>query len=816
MPECQLYISLAILFTILTQFVSSQKPSFTCGVKDSIHLHKFNFTELSSSDITIYDQSEGENITLRLCSPLSQTCAGSHDYSICLRKQGTEVGLGKFPPLLVNNHTSMFNFTGDLCSNSRNYTVLIVMKCDYTAIDTTSPQLIPKGKDDQCTTYFIWNTKWACNEAVKANCTVVDDRNNLYDLSSLTAYKNNYVVDIGGKGNLTMNINVCHSVIHESGSECYGTAGACLEVHSNDSSNPKYINYGEVNHPLTINNGNLEIVYTSGHLCKDETEDSLWTIITFICDPEATEHTVPEYKNNTSCKYEFVWKTSLACNKTYLKQNAAKCKVTNPRTKFTYNLEVLMNSDVTTNTSDGTQYKLQICGSLRDSKCPKGTGVCNTKDSISVGMANGNLMWQHGGPYLNYTNGAICENGQNHYTLIAFVCGAEGSTGSPIIVKKNTCSLIIHWYTSLACENKLTCVEKQTNLLPLIQTSKNYVAKGMDTEFHINICRPIVPTPGLACPPGSAVCQAVRTSEGQYTNETSLGFPDEKTVLLDNQNVILNYTQGSPCPENPQKNLSSSFKFSCNYNGDHGSPEFENYSNCHFSFIWKTNIVCGTLIGVWVPPCVVQDETHVNKVDLSLLYPKPVPRIVAGTGKNYSISICGGKDHCNGSAVCQGTNGYGTITNVMFDYDNKAIKLLYGNGSKCSNKVYTSELSLICNDSVGIDNGPKLLLDANCMASFEWHTKIACPSEVPVLKSGTSNDPVSTTETTPARESLWESDAAIQTWAIVSALFLVTVVLIAWFYMRNPRWCFDLRYRISAITASRNHSRVQYSREEAW
>ncbi|XP_046409470.1 cation-independent mannose-6-phosphate receptor isoform X1 [Neodiprion fabricii] len=812
MPECRLYVSLSILIAILTQLVFSQKQNFTCHVTDSEHLHKHNFTELSSSDITIYDESADGNITLRLCSPLSQTCAGSSDYSICLRKHGTEIGLGKFPPLLQNNHTSMFTFTGDLCSNSKNYTVLIIMKCQENAIDTTIPQLIPKAKYDHCSTYFIWYTKWACNKPKNSNCTVVDERNNLYDLSPLTAYKNNYVVYIDDKGNLVMNINVCHSVIHEYGSACYGTAGACLAVYSNDSSNHEYINYGEVNQALTINNGNLEILYTHGHLCNDESEHSyLWTNITFICDPEATEYTQPMYKNNTSCNYEFVWKTSLACNKTYLNEYAKKCKVTNPRTKYIYNMKALSFGYVMTNTSDGTQYQLQICGPLRNSKCPQGTGVCNTKDFVSAGMANANLMWRHGGPYLNYTNGVKCENGRNHYTLISFICGPEESTGLPIIVKNDSCSLIIYWYTNRACEKRLRCGEKETNLLPLVRTSKNYVAKGMGTEFHINICLGVIPTPGLACPPGSAVCQAARTSEGQYTNETSLGYPDETTILLDKQNVILNYSQGSPCPENPLKNLSSSFKFSCNYYGDHGSPEFENYSNCHFSFTWKTNIVCATLVGVWVPPCTVKDTTHANKVDLSLLYPKPVPRIVTGTGKNYSINICGGKEHCNGSAICQGTNGYGTIRSVMFDYNSKAIKLVYGNGSTCSGDSYTSELSLICNDSVGIDSGPKLILHGYCMASFEWHTKIACPEKV-MLDSRTSTDPVYTTETTPARESLQKNDAAVQTWAIVSALLLVAVVLIAWFCMRNPRRCSDLRYRISAITASRNHSTVQYSR----
>lgn len=54
-------------------------------------------------------------------------------------------------------------------------------------------------------------------------------------------------------------------------------------------------------------------------------------------------------------------------------------------------------------------------------------------------------------------------------------------------------------------------------------------------------------------------------------------------------------------------------------------------------------------------------------------------------GKEYSISICGGEKFCNGSAVCQDSNGYGSLANVIFDYGKDVIKLQYSNGDKCVN-----------------------------------------------------------------------------------------------------------------------------------
>lgn len=67
-------------------------------------------------------------------------------------------------------------------------------------------------------------------------------------------------------------------------------------------------------------------------------------------------------------------------------------------------------------------------------------------------------------------------------------------------------------------------------------------------------------------------------------------------------------------------------------------------------------------------------------------------------GKKYSISICGGEKSCNGSAVCEGNNGYGTLANVIFDYGRDVIKLKYSNGSKCVNSKYTTYILLNNND----------------------------------------------------------------------------------------------------------------------
>lgn len=82
-------------------------------------------------------------------------------------------------------------------------------------------------------------------------------------------------------------------------------------------------------------------------------------------------------------------------------------------------------------------------------------GVCRINSHTSMGKANTNLMWEEGGPYLNYTDGDVCKTEQRHYTIIAFVCGAEGSPDGPLIMEQNDCQLIIHWNTNLVCGNRV-------------------------------------------------------------------------------------------------------------------------------------------------------------------------------------------------------------------------------------------------------------------------------------------------------------------------------------------------------------------------
>ncbi|OAD52268.1 Cation-independent mannose-6-phosphate receptor [Eufriesea mexicana] len=644
----------------------------------------YNFTTLTNPEKDVVINLENDtNLRLQLCSPLKEKCNGKDGYGICLVKNKVEKGIGKLPPKVnVKDGRILFIFTGDDCMPDTNYTVNILMKCDYEAGNSSYSDVIYDAKLQPCNIYLIWKTSFACGPRTTIqNCSVTENGLH-YDLSPLTSYSHNYVIYMSNKVFPKIILNVCHSVIFEYGALCLHS-GACLQ----NSSKTEYVNLGMVEHPPFIEDGKLKLKYVTGDMCKvrNVALPHIMTTINFICDFKAD--TDPEYIGGGEvCNYHIRWKTAAACSVESLRDHsiatAGKCTVNNPLTNFMYDLRPLMNKNFYTLTNNGMEYEIGICESLVDKSCVSGT-VCITKNRTSLGKANTNLMWEEGKPYLNYTDGDSCGNGQQRYTIIAFICGTEGFPDGPFIMEQNTCQTIIHWNTTLVCEKRVKCAtdDDEINLSSLIKSDSNYIIKMNETKFLINICGPLVPVSGLSCAHGSAICKTTLNSNNEYINEISLGFPKESPIINKNRETVLRY----------------------------GFPEFKKYEDCTYVFEWKTSITCGASIGNWTSPCIIRDQLLSHECNLSLLHKnKKVYYVKNKQGKKYSISIYSGEKICDGSAVCQGSNGYGSLANVIFDYGRDVIKLQYFNGSKCGNSSYTSEVRFICNKSVGI-GAPKLL-----------------------------------------------------------------------------------------------------------
>ncbi|XP_043801990.1 cation-independent mannose-6-phosphate receptor isoform X2 [Apis laboriosa] len=724
-------------FAIVTVFAntSAVNDSFCIIHEPVLSLFSYNFTNLISSTKDVILNFLNITIRLQLCSPLKEKCNGKDGYGVCLLQNKEEKGIGKMPPIVnITQGRISFIFTGDDCTSKLKYTVNIIMKCDYEA-ENSYPDIFPNTLKT-CNIFMIWKTHLACGPRIKKNCTVINNGLH-YDLSPLISYSQNYIILMDNKTSSKIILNVCHSVIFEYNALCQSTSGACLQ----NLSQIGYVNLGDVQSP-TITDGKLMLEYQDGDLCKVKniTIPHIKTTISFICDFEAKD-TFPEYIGGSEeCHYQIIWKTRAACSIEFLRNSsiatAGKCTVNNPLTNFTYDLRSLMNKNFTITKND-IQYKFKICESLVDNSCVTGTGIClsnkNKSMGISMGKANTNLIWEEGGPYLNYTDGDLCENEQRHYTIIAFFCGPEGSPDKPLIMEQNTCQLIIHWNTNLVCEQR------------------------------------------------------------------SLGLSKESPMLNKNHETVLHYVDGSICPENSNKLISSNFTFPC-YNNDKGLPEFKKYEDCTYIFEWKTSITCGAAMGNWISPCIVKDQLFSHECNLSLLHKnEKVYYVKNKQGKEYSINICGGEKVCDSSAICQGNNEYGSLVNVIFDYGRNVIKLQYSNGSKCVNGFYTSEVWFICNKSIGIGT-PKLLWESECSAKFEWYTNVTCACQ--------SN---SQQVTIPSKY-IVQNFSPSHTGVVAVIVLSVIALIIALFYFRNPDKRACLRSCINPFSSRRGNSRVQYCR----
>ncbi|KAL2725452.1 cation-independent mannose-6-phosphate receptor isoform X1 [Vespula squamosa] len=718
MYNLNVFIVLCSLLIISLVTVPVKTKSY-CEFNEEIFSHFYNLTKLSKpgEDIEIHQISNG-TIRMQLCSPLIKKCNGKDGYSVCLEKNKKEIGIGKvIPKLITKSGKIQFTFNGDECKPGINYKVDVIMLCDYSITSYSVPTIFKQASNfkyiygSECHFYMIWSSAFACANRKEINCTVTNSDGSHYDLSPLKRYSENYVIYVGKNTSLKIILNICHSVIFGYDAICQINSGACLHDPV-DAPTLGYLNLGDVQKTLSFDSSNhLELKYEDGAMCKKEQqkgqqEEHIRTTITFICNLEAKD-TLPEVTETDGCHYQLKWITAAACSleqlREYSAKTAGKCIINNPITNFTYNLQPLMNKDFNVTSSQGTKYKFRVCGPVANNICKAGTGVCLKENGTSLGMAKTNLMWQQGGPYLNYTDGDKCNNNQYRQTFIAFLCGPEGSSNDPVIMEENPCQLIIHWNLNLVCEKRIKCatVDNEINLTPLIGSTNNYIVKINSTVFYINVCRAIIPTPGLNCTHGSAICKASLNANNELVEEVNLGFPKE-APLIHKDKIILRYLDGSACPERTNARISSVLLFVC---GDRNEalPKFKEYNNCTYTFEWRTSIACGGIMGDWTPPCIIKDRFLLNQFDLSALYTKQPIHYVKSKEKTYSINICGAQENCNGFAVCQGSNNYGSLSNVILDYNRNIIKLEYFNGSKCFNSSYMSEIKFICNKSSEIE-----------------------------------------------------------------------------------------------------------------
>lgn len=746
---------------------------------------------------------QGDTYHINVCGPLNKTCNGQKT-SVCLTTQDHKsFAIGHVnKTVLYDNGGLRFVLHGEGCNSGRNSsTVTIILLCRQGS-DLGQPEMF--SRDEECNFYYVWHTVAACPPYRSVDCRVTHN-GQFYDLSRLSNSEGNHVV-VQKQSNLKFLLNVCQSIVFGKYESCEYTSAACLVNLSISDPTRSFTNIGDVGNGPYFENDKLKLRYDDGDICLNpEGPDHISTVITFECD-HSTDY-MPELLPGDVCVYEFLWRTPAACPvnmKPEQPKEDDSCTVVIPGRDDRVNLRPLRNKVKMVSDPDGYNYTFVVCGNLSSSRCGNGSvGVCqfqaqDQSQFWSAGVGNSHLHYTQGAISLEYTNGAPCKDGLTRRTRIDFVCEMNGSEQIAFIDKLDSCSFLIVWYTDLACITKVECFtparsdSAPINLTPLIRLDHNYkVQIRNDTVVYINVCHPLLPVQGLSCVGGSSACVA-HLQNGSLTDEKSLGFASGP-VKGDKGKAYIMYSQGSVCDSGP--NYSSKFDFECDPMSGQGEPEFRELTDdCQYQFIWKTSVTCEPFIknvSVSNGQCVLSNEQINASMNLQTLGQHGVMQV-----EEYSVNLCstGTVTHTSDFKL------YGTLTSVVFDYQQQQVCLLFTRGAICtSSENYKAQLLLNCDREAG-SNEPEVLMKNDCGVVIEWPNFAVCELLVP-------SSVHSTLHTEPTQGS--------SVGLVVGLIVLVAVLCLLVLYFRKPANRNHLRSRVSLLLGVQHNGQFHYSRLEA-
>ncbi|XP_052025662.1 cation-independent mannose-6-phosphate receptor isoform X3 [Apodemus sylvaticus] len=760
-----------------------------CQVTDPRHGSLYNLKPLALNDTILV---AGEyTYYFRVCGKLSSDVCSAHDgskaVSSCQEKKGPQ-GFQKVAGLLnqkltFENGLLKMNYSGgDTCHKVYQRSTTIYFYCDQT---TQKPVFLKETSD--CSYLFEWRTQYACPPFNVTECSVQDGAGNSVDLSPLSRYSDNWEAVTRTGATEHYLINVCKSLSPHAGTEpCPPEAAVCLL----DGSKP--VNLGKVWDGPQWTGGVTVLKYVDGDLCPDKIRRRS-TIIRFTCSDSQVNSRPLFISAVQDCEYTFSWPTPAACP---VRSNVHDdCQVSNPSTGHLFDLTSLSGRVGTTASySEKGMVFMSICE--ENENCGPGVGACFGQTRISVGKASKRLSYKDQVLQLVYDNGSPCpsKSGLRYKSVISFVCRPEaGPTNRPMLISldKQTCTLFFSWHTPLACEQVTECTVRNgssiIDLSPLIHRTGGYEAydeseeddtSDTNPDFYINICQPLNPMHGVACPAGASVCK-VPVDGSPIDIGRVTGPPIFNPVANE---VYLNFESSTPCVADKYMNYTSLITFHCKRGISMGTPKLIRTNDCDFVFEWETPIVCPD--EVKAQGCAVTDEQLLYSFNLTSLSKNTVK--VTRDAHTYSVGVCTTveQEGCKDGAVCllSGSKGasFGRLASMQLDYrhQDEAVILSYVNGDPCppetdegepcvfpfiykgksyeecvlegrtrlwcsktanydrdhewgycrpTNSYRMSAIIFTCDENEDIGKPQVFSEDRGCEVTFEWKTKVACP-----------------------------------------------------------------------------------------
>ncbi|CAB0039604.1 unnamed protein product [Trichogramma brassicae] len=683
--------------------LSSTKGSY-CLSKDPIMPFDFmKFSPANHDHEVMLSETMNETLRLHICDELAKPCHGEKGYAICLHREGhEEIGLG-------NNllHTLIKLLAlADVSIYYAMFTFCFEQTCHVT-IDLETIKACPAPRTPNCTFY---------------------QGQEKFDLSMLRNHYDNYEIstaESGPRQHSPIMLNACGPLVqnntHFKAPGCGPESTACF-IDRTDMANPVHRSLGRLGPDTGFYMSDHEIrwVMSDGDPCPYNESVNYTTVVSFLCNPEKVlSH--PQYVSGLGqCFVQIMWYSSHVCPEWILRATSGRelarpCTIRDPETLFEYDLTSLRGRVFKTQTSDGGELEMAVCGNLgARSICSDGSGVCRVlkgqSTGVSGGIGNSHLYWKKSGPYLNYTSGDSCSPLQRRWTSIEFKCGP--SSDSLEVESDHPCYQRIFWTTPLVCRKPCTSRKFGLPLGHLTNDREDYVVTHNETTYYLNVCRQLVDPPS-ECPKNSSFC-AIGPKKTDAASG-NLGTSSTEPELHDPMTPILGFVNGDTCVEDPTQNYSARIIFTCDDKVNMSYPQYSVYFDCITYFEWPTMWSCGNVHADLNETTYKIVNTLGDEWDLSPLkdYKADIHRLYKLAP--FSLTMFNRSNCPGGSFICDYRQNYGREVRVMTDYSTGTVQLFFSNGSICdrnaravkiANSWRSNKLSAVivmkCNATAGL------------------------------------------------------------------------------------------------------------------
>ncbi|BFZ10294.1 hypothetical protein BsWGS_13333 [Bradybaena similaris] len=635
----------------------------------------------------------------------------------------------------------------------------IAFICDMT-VDRGRPEFL---EERNFTYAFLWRTSYAC-PTVPIECVVTDTTSHLqYDLSSLAQMSQNWKIEaLDDAGNRNrFYINVCRPLRPIHGVGCSSLASVCATRLLNGKEVMLHGNLGRAEAaPLVeVSTHGVRLVYTNGDTCHDSQGhvSSFRTTIHFTCVPGQIAGGPAPPQLVSPCEYSILWQTEAACPVSSVQSASAACQLKDPNTNFVFNLQPLYKPEGynVTSADASRSFQVNICGGLPDSACGKFdnksvTTVCELgrNGNRSVAKLAYQLEYSSEGQMTLSYPGHIdrSEGGAATKFVFSFVCSRTAQ--APVIQfdGQSFLSTTFKVSTALACPPQpVSCVThdaqgRQFDLTALARDTGNWVVidtrpTHKDLSYHINVCRPVNPTPDVSCP-GGAVGACQTGTSGNF----SLGYVQSEPVVSSIDGVVtIRYDGGDKCHKGTPNESSRSTRIIFFCDQTEHDPVFEGESiNCEYTFAWRTPSACPQQV-VTGSDCKVVDPLYNFEFDLSSLRRSSDDYNISASGYHFLLNVCGPlvKGNCGTApvAACQTGPSLQEPVHIgapsdKLKYNMGQISLIYSDGKGSCHHTFTRStiINFICDHSQTGNTVPQYVQESSdCTYMFEWRTSAACP-----------------------------------------------------------------------------------------